>query len=275
MPETKSLDVNQSLSITGGPFEARFATTSAELEQAQRLRYQVLFKDSNGNPDPEKAASEIDRDQWDEHADHIIVCDTRLEDPNVVGTLRIVSNQELPATQCFYTEKAFDLSNLRQRFEHIVELGRFCISPNTRNGIVLGLIWKLASNYILRNDVNLMLGCASFPGADPNLHTREFGFLVDNALAPADLAMPPVVPNHKNLQALCAATAAGDTDAIGELRDMPPLVRGYLKMGARSSDCAIIDPVFNTTFVCIYVDAANFANTTTLLAPKKGKGTTK
>lgn len=268
MPETKSLDLNQSLSITGGPFEARFASTSAELEQAQRLRYQVLFKDSNGNPDAEKVASEMDSDQWDEHADHIVVCDTRLPGANVVGTVRIVSNKRLPATEHFYSEEAFDLSRVRARYDHIVELTRFCISPDTRNGIVLGLIWKLASNYILRNDVDLMIGCASFPEADPSLHTREFGFLIDNAVAPADLEMPPIVPNHTNLKTLC--DAAND-DAIGDLRDMPALVRGYLKIGARCSDCAIIDPVFNTTFVCIYVDAANFANTTTLLAPKKAK----
>ncbi len=264
-------------SIHGGPFEARFATTPQELEQAQRLRYQVLFKDSNGNPDPEKAASGVDVDEWDANADHIIVCDNRENTASggkVVGTLRIASNKKLAPQQLFYTEQAFDLSNLRKRYDHIVELGRFCISPSTRNGIVLGLIWKLASAYILQREVELMLGCASFPGADASLHTREFGFLLAHAIAPQELAMPPVVANQVSLQQLIDSTQCGSADAIGELRDMPPLVRGYLKMGARCSDSAIIDPVFNTTFVCIYVDAANFANTTTLLAPKKTAGNT-
>jgi len=89
-------------------------------------------------------------------------------------------------------------------------------------------------------------------------------------LTPADLQIPPVVPNHHRLQALCAPVDGVDKE-IGDLRDMPPLVRGYLKLGARCSDSAIVDPEFNTTFVCIYVDAANFANTTTLLAPKVAK----
>ena len=270
MPNVNKSNQDAPDSIVGGPFEARYATTAEELEQAQRLRYQVLFKDSNGNPGAERSAGEIDKDQWDEHADHIIVSDSRLNGTQVVGTLRLVSNKKLPAGQAFYTEQAFDLANIRNRYDHLVELGRFCISPDTRNGIVLALIWKLASNYILKNQVDLMLGCASFHGTDATQHWREFGFLQKNALTPADLQIPPIVPNHHRLQALCASVDGEDKE-IGALRDMPPLVRGYLKLGARCSDCAIVDPEFNTTFVCIYVDAANFANTTTLLAPKVAK----
>jgi putative hemolysin len=249
--------------ITAGPFEARLAQNAAELRKAQELRYQVLFESAGGSPDKARTDLAADVDPRDEFASHIVVLNTQDGASEVVGTLRLVSSLDLAKGRSFYTEDYFDLSKLRSKYSHVLELGRFCVDPATRGGIVLGLIWKVASAYILQQKVDLMFGCASFPGADIQLHRKALTFLLENGLAPESLRVPAIVPHH-TLEDLRLA----EDEPRSALRDMPPLVRGYLKMGAKSNAHAIVDPEFNTTFVCIYVDAANFAVASTPLAPR-------
>ena len=128
------------------------------------------------------------------------------------------------------------------------------------------LIWKFAMQFIVDNRIDVMMGCASFPGTDVMRHKDVLGFLYKHNLAPPALRPKPIVGNSVDIVSVCD-TSARFEDAT---RDIPTLLRGYLKLGARISDTAVIDPVFNTTFICIYVDAAQMqAEATPLVTSRR------
>ena len=250
--------------ITAGEFEVRLATTPAEIEAAQRLRYRTLYVERGGRPDDAKVLVEADEDEWDAVAHHIIVA-FRDRPDEIVGTLRLVFRQRLAPGQRFYTEQAFDISGLRDRYARMLELGRFCIESDRRQGGILLLIWKYAMGFIVDNDIEVMFGCVSFPGTDVVTHREILGYLHRHNLAPEALRPQPIVPNHIQL--------AEFDDAAPEFaratRDLPTLLRGYLKLGAYVSDTAIVDPVFNTTFVGLYVDAREMQEGNTPLVARR------
>ena len=251
------------LMLQAGPFQARIASTAEEVLGAQKLRYQVMYVDSGGQPDPDKSKQQADIDEWDERASHVVVIDQRCDTLKVVGTLRMMSNRALGPQQDFYTGKSFDLTKLREHYSHTMEIGRFCVDPSSRSGVVLGLIWKFAAQYLVDQEVDVMFGCASFPGADISKHKESLIALYKHSLAPEELRVPAIVPHHKIGEFLDGFAVDGQAT-----RRMPPLVRGYLSIGAKINDCAIVDPVFNTTFVCIYVDVEGMMKSNALLKPR-------
>ena len=255
-----------SASMQAGHYEVRLAKSLAEIEAAQALRYRVFYLENNGHASKEMIRLEREVDEWDECAHHIIVINQKADNA-VVGTLRLVSNNRLANEQKFYTEKAFDLSKLRNNYDRILELSRYCIEPGGRSGTILLLIWKYAMKFIIDNHFQLMLGCASFPGLDVNQHKNNLMYLYRNNLAPEGLRPVPIVSHSVDIATLHDETS--DVQWDDEQKAVPTLLRGYLKLGARISDTAIIDKQFNTVFVCIYVDAADMLLKNHTLVPKK------
>jgi putative hemolysin len=255
----------QRIAFQAGPYEVRLAESQAEIEAAQALRYRVFYEENHGQPTAEMVAAGREIDEWDDNAFHIIVTNHKNND-EVVGTLRLVSNQRLNPGQAFYTEKAFNLEKLRTHYSKILELSRYCISADGRSGTILMLIWKFAMKFIIDNQYQLMIGCASFHDMDIDKHIDILSFLHKHNPAPEHLCPTPVVANHVHLDTLDIdqKNVAWETAKSA----VPTLLRGYLKLGARISDCAIIDPVFNSVFVCIYVDAADMLRDNHTLVPK-------
>ncbi len=237
--------------VQAGRYEVRFARTAGEIRGAQALRYRTLYVENQGRVTADMLQSGREEDEWDPIAQHVIVLDrSKLERP-VVGTLRLVSKHALAPTQSFYTEHAYDISNLRARYSRILELSRFCIDKDGRSGAILMLIWKYTMQFIVAQRYELMLGCASFPGADIERHRCILTYLYRNNLAPAELQSRPVAGQSVPIRELL--DDAGEWEEAKQA--VPTLLRGYLKVGAKIADSAIIDPVFNTVFVGIYVDA--------------------
>ena len=236
--------------IRAGEFEVRLATTPAEVRAAQALRYRTLFLERGGDPGEARSLLEADADEWDDAAHHVIVSAASRPD-EIVGTLRLVSRSSLEPGQRFYTEQAFDIDGLRARYPRMLELGRFCIDSERRQGGILLLIWRYAMGFIVDNEIDVMFGCVSFPGTNVAEHREILAYLHANNLAPPALRPRPLVPNHVQL----ADQAAQIPDFQAATRNLPTLLRGYLKLGADVSDTAIVDPEFNTTFVGLYVVA--------------------
>lgn len=257
--------VSPKLSFQAGPYQVRLAETTAEIEAAQALRYRVFYQENHGSPTPEMVAAGREIDEWDGNAYHIIVTNSK-SDNEVVGTLRLVSNQRLNPEQCFYTEKAFNLDKLRNHYGKILELSRYCISANGRSGTILLLIWKFAMKFIIDKQYQLMIGCASFHDMDISKHTAILSYLHKHNPAPQHLCPAPNVENHAHLDNL--SLDENNVNWEEAKSAVPTLLRGYLKLGARISDCAIIDPQFNSVFVCIYVDAADMLRDNHTLVPK-------
>ena len=247
--QSKSLTTSEP--IISGIYEVRMAQSAWEVREAQKLRYRLLYLERGGRPDELKTSLEADADEWDARAQHVIVLDRSGAAPKVVGTLRLVATSALADEQRFYTEQAFDLSALRNRFPQMLELGRFCIEASKRHGTILLLIWKYTMQFIVDNRIELMFGCASFPGTNLDEHRDILGYLYQHNLAEEALRPTPRLKNHVQLATFASEEKVFDNAT----RQLPTLLRGYLKLGARVSDCAIVDPIFNTTFVCIYVEA--------------------
>ena len=251
--------------ITAGEFEVRLATREEEILAAQRLRYRTLFLERGGRPDEAKVTAQADADEWDAAAHHVVVS-SRSRPDEIVGTLRLVARDRLAPGQRFYTEHAYDLTGLRHRYSRMLELGRFCIESERRQGGILLLIWKWTMGFIVDNAIDVMFGCVSFPGTDVAAHADVLAYLHHNNLAPPELRPQPVVPNHVSL----GDFAERAPDFAHATRDLPTLLRGYLKLGAYVSDTAIVDPIFNTTFVGLYVDAREMlAGNTPLVARRR------
>ncbi len=250
-------------SMSAGRYDVRLAQTEDEIRSAQKLRYEVLFRESGGKITPEMLNTEREEDEWDEVAYHVVVVDSKADD-KVVGALRLVSSEALHDGQDFYTEHAFDLTGLRNNYGKILELSRACVSPEGRGGAILMLIWKFTMQFIEHNGYEVLFGCASFKGTDYTKHTEILSYLYDKHLASKQL-MPIPKPAVKSIDIAEFRQQPGKGKERGKV---PTMLRGYLKIGARISEHAIIDPVFNTTFVAIYVDAKEMFNTNHALVNK-------
>lgn len=257
------IDLGNIPHFQAGHYAVRFAVNDKEIAEAQALRYRVFYQENKGVASEEMIRLQREVDEWDEVAYHIIVTDRKADDA-VVGTLRLMSNSRLRPKQCFYTEKAFDVEKLRNNYDRILELSRYCIDPAGRSGTILMLIWKFAMKFIMDHNYQLMLGCASFPGTDIRQHRDILSYLYDNNLAPEALRPAPIVDDAVDIATLDTPTPNWE-DAKSAI---PTLLRGYLKLGAKISDAAIIDPHFNTVFVCIYVDAADMLRDNHTLVPR-------
>lgn len=239
---------------SAGRYTVRFANTVDEVREAQALRFRVFYKEKQGCPSEIMREQERDLDQWDDGGFHIIVFDNKnSENPKVVGTLRLFYNECLAEDQHFYTEETFDLSRLKNHFGRSLELSRFCIDSSGRGGVILMLIWKYAMSFIQDNEIPVMLGCASFTGTDVQTHLPILNYLYENHLADPALKPEPKVDDYIDLTELKQPDTLWDEAQ----KSIPTLLRGYLKLGARISDAAIIDHAFNTVYVAIYVETSH------------------
>jgi len=250
-------------SMSAGQYDVRLAKSDDEIRDAQNLRYEVLFKESGGRITREMLNTKREEDEWDDIAYHVVVVDRRAND-HVVGTVRLVSNHALKQGQAFYTEHAFDLTGLRNNYDSILELSRACVSPEGRGGAILMLLWKFTMQFIEHNEFELLFGCASFKGTDYRQHIEILSYLYHRHLASAELMPHP----SEKVESIAIKDVQIEPEKGKKRGKVPTMLRGYLKIGARISDYAIIDPVFNTTFVAIYVDAKQMFNTNHVLVNK-------
>jgi putative hemolysin len=237
-----------------GSFEVRLAETAAEIEAAQRLRYQVFFEEMAAQPSPEVRASRRDCDAFDAFCDHLLVLDrdTAGEDGSpyqVAGTYRLLRRAVALRHGGFYSQQEYDVSRLLDFPSEIVELGRSCVGAAYRSRGVMQMLWRGLAAYCDAFDIGLMFGCASFPGTDPDEVAAELAYLYHYHLAPQDIR-PRALPQRYVDMGLKPAAAL---DVAAVQAELPPLIKGYLRVGGFVGDGAVVDREFNTTDVCVIV----------------------
>jgi putative hemolysin len=242
-----------------GALEVRLAETDAEVEQAQRLRYHVFYEEMAAVPSPAMREARRDFDKFDEVCDHLLVVDRAAHDedgqPLVVGTYRLTRDVDAARVGGFYTSGEFDLSRMLRAFEgkKLLELGRSCVLKTYRNRTTtMQLLWKGLMAYVARFDIDLMFGCASFAGTDPDALAMPLSFLRHFAEMPADVR----VSARPELYVPMDRMAKDAIDQKDGMRALPPLLKGYLRAGCKIGDGAVIDRQFGTIDVFIYVDMA-------------------
>ena len=243
--------------IEYGDFVIKLAEKKSELKKAQSLRYSVFFKEKKAVPSLVKRIVELDYDKVDKFADHIIVIDKATKDikNKIVGTYRLIRGDVGVRFGGLYTSSEFNLSNILNSYNHnqILELGRSCVHKDYRNGSTVNLLWKAIAEYVKLYDIKILLGCASFPGTDVNKFSKELSYLRENFSLPNDLS---VLSLDNNIY----ETDSSNNTNVNNLRTfakLPPLLKGYLRVGGKVSDSCYVDYNFNTIDLCVVVKTSS------------------
>ncbi len=243
--------------------EVRLAASPAEARRAQELRYEIFYEEMAAVADVHARALRLDADPFDRICDHLLVLDHSNGNgsarcpPKVVGTCRLLRQQVARRHSGFYTEREFDLAPLLKRHTHLsfLELGRSCVLKKFRNKRTLELLWHGIWAYVLMHGVDVMLGCASLAGTDPDRLALPLSFLHHHARPPAEWS----VRARGDLRVEMNRNPASGMDGRAALRALPPLIKGYLRLGAYVGDGAVIDRQFGTTDVCIVLPVATIS----------------
>jgi putative hemolysin len=232
-----------------GNLELRLAETPAEIDAALALRYRVFYEEMGAKPSADVVRSRRDIDAYDGYCDHLVVLDHSQGAPVVVGTYRLIRRAAADKVGGFYSASEYDVSKLIAMQGEILELGRSCVDAAHRNRPTMQLMWRGISNYVFHHDIQVMFGCASLSGTDVQAHADILSYLHHFHLAPSALRTR-ALPDRYIDMALKPAVAL---DARRCLAELPPLVKGYLRLGGFVGDGAVIDEQFNTIDVCIIV----------------------
>ena len=242
--------------IIFGNLELKLAKNSYDIEAAQKLRYRVFYEEMGANPSPQVKRLRLDHDEFDDGADHLLVTDRRLRNNlsggdryPVIGTYRLLQRAHLDPSQSFYTANEFDISKILSFPGKILELGRSCVDINYRNRVTLQLLWQGIAAYVFSHKIDLMFGCASFPGTQPEIHQPALAYLRSQHQAP-QIIRPSALPK-KYIDMGSKHEAIGDE--VIKINNLPPLIKGYIRVGGQVGDGAVIDSQFNTTDVCVIV----------------------
>ncbi len=237
--------------LSSGFLQVRLAEGDDDVDAAQALRYRVFYERMGARSLPGMAQRQRDFDRYDRICDHLLVLDHSRGrgEPVVVGTYRLIRRAAAQHFGSFYSEGEYDIAALVAYPGEILELGRSCVDPAYRGRGVLQLLWSGIAAYVFHYDIALMFGCASLPGTDPDALAAPLSYLYYHHLAPPKLRVRALPERHVDMRRLGAAAI----DAAAIRAALPPLIKGYLRLGGFVGDGAVIDTQFNTTDVCVVV----------------------
>ena len=237
--------------VRAGNLGVRLASTAAEIDAVEALRYRVFYGEMGAEPDAATARTGRDRDRFDAIADHLLVVDHAIGSgaEGVVGTYRLIQHDAAKRLGGFYSTSEYDISPILGFPGRIMELGRSCVDAAYRNRAAMQLLWRGIAAYVFHYQIDLMFGCASLPGTDPDAVAMELTYLYLNHLAPPALR-PRALP-HRFVE--MRRLRPDMLDSKRALALLPPLVKGYLRLGGFVGDGAVIDRQFNTTDVAVVV----------------------
>lgn len=232
-----------------GSLEVRLADRKKDIKRAQRLRYQVFHEEKSAVPDMLSRLKRRDIDVFDSICDHLLVIDHALEKPKVVGTYRLLPQERAEANSGFYTSYEFDIAPMLERHRGLrfLELGRSCVAKPYRDKRTVELLWHGIWTYVRRNKIDVMFGCASFDGTDQDALAMPLSFLHHHARAEGEFVAKALSRRSINMNRI-------PPDAINPklaLQSLPPLIKGYLRLGAKVGEGAVIDHQFGTTDVLV------------------------
>jgi putative hemolysin len=237
--------------LRAGNLGVRLATTADELDAVQALRYRVFYEEMGAQADKIAVATRRDHDEFDAVADHLLVVDHDLGEnaDNVVGTYRLIRQEAAQKLGRFYSAGEYDISVLESFPGQKLELGRSCTAAAYRSRAVMQLLWRGIAAYVFHYGIDLMFGCASLSGTDPDALAPELTYLATHHMAP-EAIRPRALP------ARYVEMRRGDPaalDARQALMSLPPLIKGYLRLGGFVGEGAVIDDQFNTTDIAVVV----------------------
>ena len=218
-----------------------FARNEAEVREAQRLRYKVFAEEMGARlPHPE---SGLDQDLFDPFCEHLLVRDN--DTLEVVGTYRLLAPEQARRLGSFYSQTEFDLTRLAQLSDRTVEVGRSCVHPDYRSGAAITLLWSGLSKYMQHRGYDYLIGCASISMADGGHAAASiFRRIGMEHMSPVEWRVFP--RNRLPLESL------DNTLNV----PLPPLLKGYMRLGCYVCGEPAWDPDFNTADLMLILPLA-------------------
>lgn len=221
--------------VAKGELQVSWARHLDEVRQAQRLRYSV-FAQEMGARLPQKVAGH-DVDMFDDFCEHLLVRNAATQE--VVGTYRVLTPAQAKRVGSFYSDLEFDLVRLRALRPRMVELGRSCVHADHRHGGVILALWGALTQFMLRNQLDITIGCASIPLDHQGVVGGHAAASIWRQLKATHLA-----PIEQQVQPRLPLPLRGLIDTLD--MEPPALIKGYLRLGAKVLGAPAWDPEFNT-----------------------------
>ena len=221
--------------VATGGIEVRWAQHLDEIRQAQRLRYEVFAGEMGARLNTPLAGHDIDL--FDDYCEHLLVRDVASR--QVVGTYRVLTPAQARRVGSTYSDTEFDLVRLRGVRSKMVELGRSCVHPEHRHGGVIMALWGALAEFMVRNQLDTMIGCASIPMLHNGVVSGDLAASLWHQLRQSHMA--PI--EYQVFPRLPLPVESLDQSLVVE---PPALIKGYLRLGARILGAPAWDPDFNT-----------------------------
>ena len=218
-----------------GGIEVAWARHQDEVRAAQRLRYQIFAGEMGARLNTPEAGHDIDL--FDDYCEHLLVRDQATQE--VIGTYRVLTPAQAKRVGSTYSDLEFDLTRLRQLRERMVELGRSCVHPEHRHGGVIMALWSALAEFMVRNQLDTMIGCASIPMLHNGVVSGDMAAsiwrqLKDTHLASIEYHVRPRLP-----------LPIEELDSTLDV-EPPALIKGYLRLGTKVLGAPAWDPDFNS-----------------------------
>ncbi|MCJ0763038.1 GNAT family N-acetyltransferase [Variovorax terrae] len=218
-----------------GGIQVSWAKHLDEVRQAQRLRFEVFAGEMGARLETTLAGHDIDL--FDDYCEHLLVRDELTQE--VVGTYRVLTPAQARRVGGTYSDTEFDLTRLRSLRARMVELGRSCVHPEHRHGGVILALWGALAEFMVRNQLDTMIGCASIPMLHNGVVSGQAAASIWNQVRQTHLA--PIEYHVLPRLALPVAELDGTLEV-----EPPALIKGYLRLGAKVLGAPAWDPDFNT-----------------------------
>ena len=226
--DAASADATPSLQVT-------WAQHLDEVRQAQRLRYEVFAGEMGARLETPIAGHDID--VFDDYCEHLLVRD--MASDRVIGTYRVLTPAQAKRIGSTYSDTEFDLTRLRLLRSRMVELGRSCVHADHRHGGVIMALWGALAEFMTRNQLDTMIGCASIPMLHNGVVSGDAAASIWRQLRQSHLAP---------IEYQVTPRLALPVDRLDDHLDITPpaLIKGYLRLGAKVLGAPAWDPDFNT-----------------------------
>ncbi|MGD1883046.1 MAG: GNAT family N-acetyltransferase [Paracoccaceae bacterium] len=239
------------ISTASPSFRIAMASTEEDLRAAQRLRYEVFVEELKGGGALVDHEARLERDRFDPFFDHMLLFDDSAG--RVVGVYRLLRSDQAVKAGQFYSADEYNLSQLTGSGRKLLELGRSCLHAAYRGGTAMYHLWMGLAEYVAEHEIEVLFGVASFHGTDIDRLAGALSLLHHRHLAPEGLRPIALSSHARDMNIL----PKDQIDRRKAMRQIPALIKAYLRLGGVVGQGAYIDHAFNTTDVCLVMDTAN------------------